>query len=37
MSTTLVIALAGGLGTALSSFGEFWFYVVKNYPHRGGK
>ena len=35
VSTTLMIALAGGFGSAINSFGEFWFYVIKNYKHRG--
>ena len=37
ITTTLTIALAGGLGTAINSFGEFFWYVSKHFPHRGGR
>ena len=36
-SVVVAMGIGGGLGTALSSMREFWWYVLKNYPHRGYK
>jgi len=29
VTTALAISLAGGLGAAINSFGEFWFYLAR--------